>query len=224
MSVLENIKMAFASLRAHKMRSILTMLGIIIGVGSVIAVVAIGQGGEAVLKSQFTGESNTIELYYMPSDEEVESNADVLYQDAFTQEDITAIETIPEVEKVVATSSESSQVRYQQENTDGMIMGINQAYLDVQGLEIAEGRNLMAADFLGGSRVAVVSEKFQDDLFADEDEKLLGKVVYIDAQPVEIIGVIESEGGIFSFASNMVYVPMKTWQSIYAKTSITEVA
>lgn len=224
MSVLENIKMAFASLRAHKMRSILTMLGIIIGVGSVIAVVAIGQGGEAVLKSQFAGESNTIELFYMPSDEEIESNSSVLFEDAFTQEDIDAIETIPEVEKVVATSSESSIVRYRQEDSEAMIMGINQAYLDVQGLEIAEGRNLMAADFLGGSRVAVVSEKFQDDLFADEDEKLLGKVVYIDAQPVEIIGVIESEGGIFSFASNMVYVPMKTWQSIYAKTSITEVA
>ncbi|HLR72235.1 MAG TPA: ABC transporter permease [Pseudogracilibacillus sp.] len=224
MSVLENIKMAFASLRAHKMRSILTMLGIIIGVGSVIAVVAIGQGGEAVLKSQFTGESNTIELYYMPSDEEVESNADVLYQDAFTQEDITAIETIPEVEKVVATSSESSQVRYQQENTDGMIMGINQAYLDVQGLEITEGRNLLAADFLSGARVAVVSDNLQEELFDDEDKELLGKVVYIDSYPVEIVGVVESEDGIFSFGSSTVYVPMKTWQSIFSKTSITEVS
>src|SRR5690625_40544 len=189
--------MAFASLRAHKMRSILTMLGIIIGVGSVIAVVAIGQGGEAVLKSQFTGESNTIELYYMPSDEEIESNSSALFEDAFTQEDINAIETIPEVEKVVATSTESTTVRYRQESTDGMIMGINQAYLDVQGLEIAEGRNLLAADFLGGARVAVVSEKFQEDLFDDEDEKLLGKVIYIGAQPVEVVGVIESEGGIF---------------------------
>lgn len=224
MSVLENIKMAFASLRAHKMRSILTMLGIIIGVGSVIAVVAIGQGGEAVLKSQFTGESNTIELYYMPSDEEVESNADVLYQDAFTQEDITAIEAIPEVEKVVATSTESSQVRYQQENTDGMIMGINQAYLDVQGLEITEGRNLLAADFLSGARVAVVSDNLQEELFDDEDKELLGKVVYIDSYPVEIVGVVESEDGIFSFGSSTVYVPMKTWQSIFSKTSITEVS
>ncbi len=224
MSVLENIKMAFASLRAHKMRSILTMLGIIIGVGSVIAVVAIGQGGEAVLKSQFTGESNTIELLYMPSDEEIESNSSALFEDAFTQEDIKVIETIPEVEKVVATSTESTTVRYRQESTDGMIMGINQAYLDVQGLEIAEGRNLMAADFLGGARVAVVSEKFQEDLFEGEDEKLLGKVIYVGEQPVEIIGVMESEGGLFSFGSNMVYLPMNTWQSVFAKTSITEVS
>ncbi|MEI3613368.1 ABC transporter permease [Pseudogracilibacillus sp. SO30301A] len=224
MSILENIKMAFASLRAHKMRSILTMLGIIIGVGSVIAVVAIGQGGEAVLKSQFAGESNTIGLFYMPSDAEIESNSSALFEDAFTQEDIQAIEAIPEVEKVVATSTETSTVRYQQETTDGMIMGINQAYLDVQGLEIAEGRNLMAADFLSGARVAVVSDKFQEELFEEEDEKLLGKVVYIGGQPVEIVGVMESEGGIFSLGSNTAYLPMKTWQSVFARTSITEVA
>jgi len=223
-SGLENIKMAFASLGAHKMRSILTMLGIIIGVGSVVAVVAIGQGGEAVLQSQFTGESNTIELYYMPSDEERESNSSALFEDAFTQEDIKAIETIPEVEKVVATSTESTTVRYHQETTDGMIMGINQAYLDVHGLEIAEGRNLMAADFLAGARVAVVSEKFREDLFEEEDEELLGKVVYIGGQPVEIVGIIESEGGLFSLSSNTAYLPMKTWQSVFAKTSITEVS
>lgn len=224
MSVLENIKMAFASLRAHKMRSILTMLGIIIGVGSVIAVVAIGQGGEAVLKSQFTGESNTIELYYMPSEEEIEANSSALFEDAFTQEDIRLIEAIPEVEKVVATSTETSPVRYRKESTDGMIMGINQAYLDVQGLEIADGRSLLAADFLSGARVAVVSENFKEDLFEDDDEKLLGKVIYIGAQPVEIVGVIEKEAGFFSFGSSTVYLPMKTWQSIFAKTTITEVS
>ena len=128
------------------------MLGIIIGVGSVIAVVAIGQGGEAVLKSQFTGESNTIELFYMPSDEEIEANASSLYEDPFTQEDIRLIESIPEVERVVATSTESSTIRYRQESTDGMVMGINQAYLDVHGLEIAEGRNLMVSDFLSGAK------------------------------------------------------------------------
>lgn len=224
MSILENIKMAFSSLRAHKMRSILTMLGIIIGVGSVITVVAVGQGGEAVLKSQFTGEANTIELYYMPSDEEIEQNGDILFEDAFTAEDISLIEEIPEVEKVVATSSESASIRHIQEDSDAMVMGINQAYLDVQGLDIAKGRNLMAADFLGGSRVAVVSESLKDDLLEDEEESLLGKVIYVEEQPVEIVGVIEKEGSIFDFASDMVYVPMQTWQTIFLKTSITEVS
>ena len=224
MSVLENIKMAFASLRAHKMRSILTMLGIIIGVGSVIAVVAIGQGGEAVLKTQFTGPANTVELFYMPSDEEIEANPNILYEAAFTPDDISAIETIPEVDKVVATSSESAKVRYRQNDTDGMIMGINQAYIDVIGLEIAEGRNLLPADFLGGDRVAIVTDNFAEDILEEDDEVLLGKVIYVGEQPVEIIGVVESDLSIFSFGSNTVYLPMKTWQSVFAKSEITEVS
>ena len=225
MSIIENVKMALSSLLAHKMRSLLTMLGIIIGVGSVIAVVAIGQGGEAVLKQQLTGEANTIELMYWPSDEEIESNPGSLYDDHFTQEDITMIESIPEVKRVVATSSESTNVRYHRESTDGMIMGINEAYLDVHGLEIAEGRNLISRDFLSGARVAVVSEDFQESLFEDENEPLLGKVIYVGDYPVEVVGVLESEGGgLFGYISDMIYLPMKTWQSIFAKTSITEVS
>lgn len=216
--------MAFSSLRAHKLRSMLTMLGIIIGVGSVITVVAVGQGGEAVLKSQFTGESNTIDLYYQPTEEEIEQNGDILFEDAFTSEDIALIESVPEVEKVVTSSSESATIRHIQEDSDALVLGINQAYLDVQGLDIAKGRNLVAADFLGGSRVAVVSEDLKDDLLADEEESLLGKVIYIKEQPVEIVGVIEKEGSIFDFSSSMVYVPMQTWQTIFLKSSITEVS
>lgn len=222
MSIIENFKMAFSSLRAHKMRSILTMLGIIIGVGSVIAIVAIGQSGEAMLKSQFIGEENTIELFYMPSDEEIQANPNIWMEDPFTQEDINIIEDIPEVENVVATSSESTSIRYREENTDGFVTGINQAYLDVHGLNIAEGRNLLAADFLGGSRTAIVSESFQEELFDGAD--ILGQVVYIGSQPVEIVGILESETGFLSFDSNEVYVPLKTWQTIFKTTAFNEVS
>lgn len=225
MSITENIKMALSSLKAHKMRSLLTMLGIVIGVGSVIAVVAIGQGGEQVLKSQFTGEANTIELFYLPSDEELEANASSLYEDPFTQDDIAKISEIPEVKRVVATSTTSTSLRLQQETTDGMIMGINQAYLDVRGLDITEGRNLFVADFLSGARVAVVTDSIKEDLFEENDEEtLLGKVIYVGEQPVEIVGVVEAEQSIFSFGSNTVYLPMKTWHSIFGKTTVTEVS
>ena len=224
MSVVENIKMAFASLRAHLLRSILTMLGIIIGVGSVIAIVAIGQGGEAVLKSQFTGSGNTVELFYMPSDEEIEANPNVLYEDAFVQDDIDDLETIKEVENVVATSSESANISHRQNKTDGFITGINQSYIDVEGLEIDAGRNLLAADFLSGNRVAIVSDNIAEDLLEEDDGELLGKVIYIKNQPVEIVGVIESDESIFSFGSKTVYLPLRTWQSIFSNMSITEVS
>src|SRR5699024_9403640 len=61
-------------------------------------------------------------------------------------------------------------------------------------------------------------------LFDDEDETLLGKVIYIGNKPVEIVGIMEEAGGLFAFASNTVYVPMQTWQTIFKKNSITEVS
>lgn len=224
MGILESIKIALSSLKANKMRSVLTMLGIIIGVGSVIAVVAIGQSGEAVLKSQFTGESDTIELYYTPSEEEIEQDSDIFLEDAFTQEDIRLIEDIPTIEKVIATSSENTSIRHVQETSDASVMGINQAYLNMQELHIAKGRNLRAADFLGGSRVAVVNEGMKDELFDDNNESLIGEIIYVGDQPVKIIGSIEQESDIFDLSADTVYVPMKTWQNIFSKKSITEVS
>src|SRR5699024_7582770 len=169
-------------------------------------------------------ESNTIDLFYDPSDEEIEQDSNILFDDAFTSDDISLIEDIPEVDKVVATSTESSSIRHMEEDSDAMVSGVNQAYLDVQGLDVAKGRNLVAADFLGGTRVAMVSEGLKDDLLEDDAEELLGKVIYIGEQPVEVVGVVEKEGSIFDFNSDMVYVPMETWQNIFLKNSITNVS
>lgn len=222
MSIFENMKMALSSLVAHKMRSILTMLGIIIGVGSVIAVVAIGQGGEAMLKSQFAGEGNTTELYYEPSDEEMESNPNALFEAAFTEEDIRTIEGIPEIQRVVTSSAEGGQVRYREEDTEGYITGINEEYMDVNNLEIASGRTLISGDFLAGNRSAIVSESFRDELF--EGKEMLGEVIYIGSQPVEIAGVLKKEDSIFEFDSNDIYLPLKTWQNIFSNTSVNEIS
>lgn len=221
MSVLENIKMALSSLHSHKMRSFLTMLGIIIGVGSVIAIVAIGQGGEAVLKSQFSGEANTMEILYMPPEEEILSNPNVWAEDPFSAQDLKLIENIDEVHKVVATSSETGTIRHREEVVDGTITGISQTYLDVNNLEVIEGRHFLAADFLGGKRTAMITSSFQEELF--EGEHMLGKIIYIGSQPVKIVGVVKGDEGFFSLNLNEVYLPIKTWQTIFSKNKYSEV-
>ncbi len=221
MSIIENVKMALSSLRAHKMRSILTMLGIIIGVGSVIAVVAIGQGGEAMLKSSLVGEGNTIELFYMPSDEELQANPNAWLMNPFTPEDIQALENIPEVSKVVTLSSEYANARYREESIESSVTGINQAYLDVQGLSVEEGRNFLSSDFIAGQRVAIISHSLQEELF--DGENSIGKVIYVHSQPLEIIGVLEEPTGIFSFGMNEVYVPWNTWRTVFGKSEYSQV-
>lgn len=221
MSIMESFKMALFSLKAHKMRSVLTMLGIIIGVGSVIAIVAIGQGGEQMLKSQIVGETNTIELFYMPSDEELQSNPNAWIENPFTPNDIELIEEIPEVKQVVATSSEFSNTRYKQDTLESTVTGISQSYIDVNGLKLGEGRGFVAADFIGGSRAAIISQTFKEELF--EDEEPIGKVIYIGSQPVEVIGLLEKETGLLALGTNEIYLPVKTWQSIFAKQEYSEV-
>lgn len=213
--------MALHSLTAHKMRSILTMLGIIIGVGSVIIVVAIGQGGEAMLKSEIIGSGNTIELMYQPSDEEVVSNPNTYYESAFSQEDLRVLEGIPGVKQVVASSSEFSSIRYREDAVDSSVTGINNAYLDVNELNVKEGRNFTAADFLSGARVAVISYTMQEEMF--DGKSSIGEVIRIGSQPVKIIGVLEKETGLLAFGLVQAYLPFNTWKMIFGKTDVTQI-
>jgi len=221
MSFMENLIMAFSSLKAHKMRSILTMLGIIIGVGAVIIVVAIGQGGESMLKTSITGPGNTIEVFYQPSDEEIRANPNIFLQAPFTQEDIRALEQISEITNVVASSTQLSAARYQKETVDVSITGINQAYLSLNGLNIAKGRSFSTSDFLGGRRVAVISEQLNEELF--KEETAVGKVMTVANQPVEIIGILEKPSGLLAFGSLEVYLPFQTWRTIYGSSDFTQI-
>lgn len=219
MNGLESIKMAFSSLRAHKLRSMLTMLGIIIGVGAVIAVVAIGQAGETMLKNQFTNESNTLDLMYIPSEEEMQTD----YSDDFTPEDVAAIEGIPEVKQVIQSSIDYGEIRFQEQREEKLSAGINQEYVDVIGLEVIEGRNLMMADFIGAFRVAIITESLEEDL-VDEGETMLGEVIYVNEQPLEVIGIVKNKGGFFAFFSEDIYMPMKSWQMVFNSTEISQIS
>ncbi|WP_042356444.1 ABC transporter permease [Bacillus rubiinfantis] len=221
MSFFENLVMALSSLKAHKMRSLLTMLGIIIGVGAVIIVVAIGQGGEAMLKSQITGPGNTIELFYQPSDEEMRANPNVLMQAPFKEEDIRALEQIPEIKRVVASSTQMSVVRFQTDTADVSSTGVNQAYLQLNQLNVAKGRNFSTGEFLGGRRVGLISNKLQEELFKGKNP--VGKIITIANQPIEIIGVLEKPTGLLAFGSMEVYLPFQTWKVIYGSSDYTQV-
>jgi len=221
MSLLENMKMALSSVLAHKLRSILTMLGIIIGVASVILVVAIGQGGEQLLKTSIIGPGNTIEVYYEPSEEEIMSNPNAFLTAAFTQDDVKALSEIPEVKKVVASSTEYFQTRFREETADTNVYGINQAYIEVNGLNVENGRNLLEADFIGGTRVGIISYELQKEMFKEEDP--IGQVVWIKGQPIEIVGVLEKPTGLFSFGTMDIYIPSNTFKSSFGKSDFNQV-
>jgi putative ABC transport system permease protein len=221
MSLIENFRMALSSVMAHKLRSLLTMLGIIIGVASVIVVVAIGQGGEQMLKSQITGAGNTIEVFYQPSEEELKANPNAYMMDPFTQEDIQALKNIPEIKNVVATSSNMYETRYQEETTDTTVFGINAAYPEVNEFHIHKGRTFTEADFLGGRRVGIISHQMSEDFFKDQEP--IGEIVWVNGQPIEIIGVLEKATGLFAFGGLEIYLPWNTYRNAFGVNSYNQV-
>ncbi|OAS86581.1 MULTISPECIES: ABC transporter permease [Metabacillus] len=221
MSLLENMKMALSSVLAHKLRSILTMLGIIIGVASVILVVAIGQGGEQLLKTSITGPGNTIEVYYEPSEEEIMSNPNAYMNAVFSQEDVNSLSSIPEVKKVVASSTEFFPTRYREETLETSLYGVNQAYIEVNELRIKSGRNLMEADFIGGTRVGVISDELKKEMFAEKNP--VGEVIWIKGQPIEIVGVLDKPTGLFAFGAMEVYIPWNTFRASFGKNDYNQI-
>ncbi|MCC2929679.1 ABC transporter permease [Bacillus sp. LBG-1-113] len=222
MSLLENIRMALSSVLAHKMRSILTMLGIIIGVGSVIVVVAVGQGGEQMLKQSISGPGNTVELYYMPSDEELASNPNAVTESTFTENDISGLKEIDGIRQVVASTSESMKARYHEEETDVTTNGINDGYMKVNSLEIESGRTFTDNDFLAGKRAGIISQKMAEELF--DKSSPLGEVVWVNGQPVEIIGVLKKETGLLSFGLSEMYVPFNMMKSSFGTSDFSNVS
>ncbi|KWZ67814.1 ABC transporter permease [Bacillus altitudinis] len=205
MKLFENIKIALNSVLAHKLRSILTMLGIIIGVGSVIAVVAIGQGGEQMLKESISGPNNTIDMTYTPSDEELNANPNALFEATFTEEDIQSVQALNGVKQVASSTVQGMQLRFQDTTIDATVNGINEGYTNVHSLHIAEGQDLREIDFRSGRRAAVISEGIQKELF--NGEKAVGELIWMNGQPVEVIGVLAKQEGLFSFDMNEIYVP-----------------
>ena len=221
MSVLEYFKIALSSIFVHKLRSFLTILGIIIGISSVIFIVALGQGGTEQLKSLLVGPGNTISLTYLPSEDEIQKNPEILWS-PFTEDDFRAIESIPEVSRVVASSEYFATLRYRENQEEAYIAGVNQAYIEVNELKVASGRNLMASDFLGARRSVLINAKVEEELFSDSNP--LGEIIYIDSQPYEIVGVLEKPKGLFSaFDTLTVYMPRETLRVVTGDTGISTV-
>lgn len=213
MKLFENIKIALNSVLAHKLRSVLTMLGIIIGVGSVIAVVAIGQGGEQMLKESISGPNNTIDMTYTPSDEELNANPNALFEASFTEEDIQSIKTMSGVKQVASSTAQGMQLRFQDTTVDATVTGINEGYTNVHSLEIAEGQDLRDIDFRSGRRAAVISEGVKKELF--NGQNAIGEMIWMNGQPVEVIGVIAKQKGMFSFDMNEIYVPFALLTTVF---------
>ncbi len=194
MNFLESFKIAFSSIWNHKVRALLTMLGIIIGVAAVITIVAIGQGAQTQMTDElFAVDKNVIELYYEyePTEEEM-MNGDYAYENPeLNSADLETLEAVPGVKAAIGTNTGWGMLVRNDKTGEMNITGVGPEYFSAQSIEVLEGRPINARDNEGMNRVVMI-DKVAREMFFKEDENPIGEIIDLDDNPYKVIGVYKS--------------------------------
>jgi putative ABC transport system permease protein len=218
MQVFDNVRGALRALRANKLRSMLTMLGIIIGVSAVISLLSIGQGVENFINSQFNALGTNL-LFVLPklsNSQGAQFVAQFANQTTLTQNDARALSDpalVPDIANVSAQIRLDALARYADSKLTTAVRGVNPAYFAQRGLKISEGRELTDEDVQTGARVAVIGQTVLAELFPP-DVAALDRTIKVNDIPFRVVGVLEEKGGNqFSNDDNQVIIPLTTARS-----------
>jgi len=214
MLVGETIAVALSALRANKLRSLLTMLGIVIGVGAVIAVVAIGTGAQMAVKNRIAALGTTL-LTVNPGQQRGGGGGVAIAggQQRLTIDDAKAVDERATTLLAVQPEMRSGQqVVWGNKNTNTQIIGTTPNYLEVRKYSIKAGRMFTAADNEGKQRVAVLGATVLENLGVTTPEALIGENVRIRGSQFQVIGVLASKGTANAFMNpdDQVLVPINT--------------
>ena len=214
----EAIKLALQSLWQNKMRTVLTLLGVVIGVASVIAVVTLVNGANTYVTTKFTRYgADVFTVSKMPpiitsskDYERFQKRKDILFPDyVYVRDTCTRCTGIGAQQAVTAKV-----VRGTQSITDCSIRGYTWMMPQLQNLDIAEGRGFTDTDEEHASHVAIIGTDVRDDLFAGVDA--IGQELRVDGQPYTVIGVSEKQGSTFGNSQdNWVAIPLTAYQKSY---------
>ncbi|MGT2785576.1 ABC transporter permease [Streptococcus merionis] len=192
---MENWKFALSSIWSHKMRSFLTMLGIIIGVAAVVVIMALGRGmTEQVIKS-FSEDQQDLQLYYeAKSEEESDGHTGGAYSEespTIKEEWLSPLREIDGVEDYYITNSTSNTVSYENKTAESVyLIGGNQTYFEVKNYTVLAGRSFRASDFATFASIVMVDRTLAEKLFGDI-QSAINKIVTVGNKSLLIIGVFE---------------------------------
>ena len=228
----ENIRLAFKGIWSHKMRSFLTMLGIIIGIAAIIAIVSTIKGTNEQIKENLIGSGdNTVEISLYQGEWEYEMEYSGIPQGVplVTDETLEQILEIEDVEKVSRYLSRQDYGGVYHLNTGlsgGYVKGVDQSYFETCNYIMQEGRSFVQSDFTEYHKVAILDGDSADALFQGEDP--VGKTIEIQKEPYTVIGivtkskefepVINSIDDYYTYAESSagsVYIPDTTWPIVY---------
>jgi putative ABC transport system permease protein len=221
-AIWEAFRVATASLRANKLRTALTLMGIVVGVTAVIAVVTIIKGLDQTVAQTFSSQGSTVftiskNPQIIKSREEfIKSNRrkDVTYEDA---EAITRL--CPACWRVGIAANAIETVKYGDQKAENVrIRGIDPITMfDIDGVSIDVGRIWTESEGASGRDICVIGPDMLKNLFGDAPaDRAVGQEIRIDGRPYFVLGVLEPLGSIFGFSrDNVVYIPYSTYQKAY---------
>ncbi|MBV9388856.1 MAG: ABC transporter permease [Chroococcidiopsidaceae cyanobacterium CP_BM_ER_R8_30] len=224
MDIFESVKMAISTLAANRLRSSLTMLGIVIGNASVIALVGVGQGVQNMANRQF-GSLGTNVLFVVPGSRNATEKPKTL-----VLKDAEAIATqVPSVKAVAPEIDRRELVTYRDKRTYTSVIGATPPYPSVRDFDVAQGRFLTDLDLKRNAEVIVIGSDLDQRLFGDRNP--IGQQVWLNNLSFQVIGVMASKGS--SLGTNQddaAYIPITTmsnrivgWTSPYG-TEVTYIS
>ncbi|MBG0786364.1 MAG: ABC transporter permease [Anaerolineaceae bacterium] len=206
-----NLKEAMQSLSSNKMRSLLTILGIVIGVASVIALLSIGQSaGDSITGEIESIGTNVIYILKGNDEEDVTNPEDLTLRDA---EALASSSRTSKIAYVAPVVSGASEISYSDVGVESSISGITPDYQYVQNITMAEGEFITESQVEGRSAVVVLGPQIAETLIG-RSSGVVGQTVRIGGYPYRVVGVTEAKGGsAFNNPDNNIYIPISTAQT-----------
>jgi putative ABC transport system permease protein len=212
MMIMETFAVALGALRANKMRSFLTMLGIVIGVSAVIAMIALGRGAQQAVNDRISALGTTL-LTISPGQPQGTGGVRLEGQARMVMDDIDFLQSRTSLVTAIQPEMERRlQVQYLSHNTNTSIIATSANYLEVRKFEIQDGRMFTDGDNNARRRVAVLGAQVVTNLGYSDPRVLIGQMVKIRGIAFEVVGVLKSKGQASAFQNpdDIVLVPLNT--------------
>lgn len=233
--MIENIRLSFQGIWSHKMRSFLTMLGIIIGIASIISIVSTIKGTNEQIKKNLIGSgTNTVQIQLYQGDYQYE----ILYnglpdgipvRDETTMEKIKSVKNVEDAAFYTSRSDYNNSVYYGNNGISGsQVFGVDNSYFTTNGLVLKSGRTFVDSDFTDFHAAAIIDADTADSLF--DGENPIGKTIEISSIPFTVVGIVDEDSKFepvinsideyYTYYSDSsasrIFVPSSMWPALYS--------
>jgi putative ABC transport system permease protein len=215
LSPVETVRISLRALLRNKLRSFLTTLGVIIGVGAVVTMTTIGAGAKARIEETFSSMGSNMLVVRSGSSRQGGMRGGAGTQPTLTWEDLEAVsKEIPSVAYVAPVLGRAAQVMAEGQNWGTLVQGTTPAYFTIRSWGISTGSFFGQDDINGASKVAVIGKTVADNLFGPYTNPI-GQIVRVNQVPFEIVGIAASKGqsGFGSDNDDVLFVPVTTFRS-----------